>query len=372
MIKDPKQIVTPFAFQVHEDLLGLPLATPKRRLAALLIDLIIASILTYLGNLLLATTVAILFFWIAVRTIGKSWWKNILRFGFASLASFFVFALALGVLETSNPSEQQDNIEQDLERSGITTENAGEFDWMKFGQTMASIDYTNEDSVEKSLQRLALDLAEWDSIKYSDFFDEADLEQLSSQIVEFRTALLANDSLVIDSIRSEIAPIIASTELNKLGAELENLEDENDDLGEENEALREEINNPSIYRLAKTSSKMLGLSLGWIGLYFIISIAFFRGQTLGKRLLNIRVVRLDNKPIGLLYSFERFGGYAAGVATGLLGFFQIYWDANRQAIHDKIAGTVVVDQRKSRIKKYHHLREEVLSFPEESEHRIQD
>ena len=31
-----------------------------------------------------------------------------------------------------------------------------------------------------------------------------------------------------------------------------------------------------------------------------------------------------------------------GFATGLLGFAQIYWDSNRQAIHDRIVGTVVV------------------------------
>ena len=41
-------------------------------------------------------------------------------------------------------------------------------------------------------------------------------------------------------------------------------------------------------------------------------------------------------------AFERAGGYAAGFATGLLGFAQVYWDANRQCIHDRISGTVVV------------------------------
>ena len=40
---------------------------------------------------------------------------------------------------------------------------------------------------------------------------------------------------------------------------------------------------------------------------------------------------------------------AAGLATGLLGFIQIYWDANRQAIHDKISATVVIDIRKARL-----------------------
>ena len=47
--------------------------------------------------------------------------------------------------------------------------------------------------------------------------------------------------------------------------------------------------------------------------------------------------------------FERAGGYAAGFATGLLGFAQVYWDANRQAIHDRIVGTVVVREGAERI-----------------------
>ena len=53
------------------------------------------------------------------------------------------------------------------------------------------------------------------------------------------------------------------------------------------------------------------------------------------------MLRLDGGPITWWVAFERAGGYAAGLATGLLGFLQIYWDANRQAIHDRIVGTVV-------------------------------
>lgn len=41
-------------------------------------------------------------------------------------------------------------------------------------------------------------------------------------------------------------------------------------------------------------------------------------------------------------AFTRFGGYAASTFTGLLGFLEILWDANRQGLHDRIAGTVVV------------------------------
>ena len=54
------------------------------------------------------------------------------------------------------------------------------------------------------------------------------------------------------------------------------------------------------------------------------------------------MVRLNGQPLGLYMSLERAGGYAAGLATGLLGFAQVWWDPNRQAIHDKVAETVVV------------------------------
>ena len=111
----------------------------------------------------------------------------------------------------------------------------------------------------------------------------------------------------------------------------------------------------------------MGVSLGWIGIYFIASVAYFKGQTLGKHFLKIRIVRLNNKPIGFFFAFERFGGYAAGIATGLIGFFQMFWDANRQAIHDKIAGTVVIDLRESKIRKTESYRKEILQGNDSSE-----
>ena len=87
----------------------------------------------------------------------------------------------------------------------------------------------------------------------------------------------------------------------------------------------------------------MGLGFGLAALYFSFFIAWGRGQTPGKSLLNIKVIQLNNSQISLWEAFGRYGGYGAGLATGLLGFFQIYWDSNRQAIHDKIASTVVID-----------------------------
>ena len=90
----------------------------------------------------------------------------------------------------------------------------------------------------------------------------------------------------------------------------------------------------------------LGLGLGWAALYFSVFTAWWNGKTPGKRLFNIRVLQLDGTPLSMWDSFGRFGGYAAGTATGLLGFLQIFWDPNRQAIHDKISATVVIDEKK--------------------------
>lgn len=97
----------------------------------------------------------------------------------------------------------------------------------------------------------------------------------------------------------------------------------------------------------KNALSDLGLGFGWAALYFSVFTAWFGGQTLGKMLLRIKVVKLDGIDLTLWESFERYGGYSAGLATGLLGFIQVIWDANRQAIHDKIAETMVIDLTKS-------------------------
>lgn len=44
--RDPRNIITPDAFEVAEELLGTPLALPSRRLFALLIDLVLVGFLT--------------------------------------------------------------------------------------------------------------------------------------------------------------------------------------------------------------------------------------------------------------------------------------------------------------------------------------
>ena len=91
----------------------------------------------------------------------------------------------------------------------------------------------------------------------------------------------------------------------------------------------------------------LGLGIGWSGLYFTFLTAFFRGRTPGKRALGIRILRLDGGALSYWVAFERFGGYAASLFTGMEGFFRILWDRNRQCLQDKLAETVVIRETKA-------------------------
>ena len=92
----------------------------------------------------------------------------------------------------------------------------------------------------------------------------------------------------------------------------------------------------------------LGAGLGWGIVYFSLLPAWWGGQTVGKKLFGLRVVELTGKPMTVMRCLKRYGGYAAGMATGGLGLMQVLWDPNRQAIQDKTAHTVVIDLRAPR------------------------
>ena len=89
----------------------------------------------------------------------------------------------------------------------------------------------------------------------------------------------------------------------------------------------------------------LGLRFGWAIAYFSLLPFWWQGQTAGKRLFGLRVVHLTGRRLGVMDCFGRYGGYAAGLATGGIGLLQALWDPNRQAVEDKLAHTVVIDLR---------------------------
>lgn len=67
------------------------------------------------------------------------------------------------------------------------------------------------------------------------------------------------------------------------------------------------------------------------------------GQTLGKRILGIRVVRGDGGRPGYREVLLRhLVGYPLNLLCGGLGFLWMLWDSKQQGWHDKLAGTVVI------------------------------
>jgi uncharacterized RDD family membrane protein YckC len=66
------------------------------------------------------------------------------------------------------------------------------------------------------------------------------------------------------------------------------------------------------------------------------------GQTAGKRLAGISVVRLDGGKIGYGRALGRASAYLASAATALLGYAMAAFTPGKRALHDYIAGTRMV------------------------------
>jgi hypothetical protein len=147
-----------------------------------------------------------------------------------------------------------------------------------------------------------------------------------------------------EALETRLAREIAADTLAALGAVVDELTDDlleaEEDLNE-TEAELEALESRGLFDTLRSLLDELGFGFGWASLYFTVMLSWWKGQTVGKRLLGMRVLRLDGGRINWWIAFERAGGYAAGLATGFLGFLQVFWDANRQMIHDRIVGTVV-------------------------------
>ena len=83
-------------------------------------------------------------------------------------------------------------------------------------------------------------------------------------------------------------------------------------------------------------------------LYFSLSIYYGNGKTLGKRLMGIRVVSVVHEKIGFWHAVERALGYGASFLEFGFGFLQYFIDANRRTVHDRIAETIVIQDRKAK------------------------
>jgi uncharacterized RDD family membrane protein YckC len=98
-----------------------------------------------------------------------------------------------------------------------------------------------------------------------------------------------------------------------------------------------------VIRLAigPTAGGLIGLAIG-IG-YFGYLEGSASGQTIGKRIVGIRVIDFGSGgPIGFGRAVIRYFGRIVSFIACLLGYFWMLWDKERQTWHDKFANDVVV------------------------------
>lgn len=375
--RDPRTIVTPDAFSVDPPLLGTPLAQPWRRGVAVLIDVLLVALITALTSgfwFILGVVAAAFFFTRAKKQRKTDRGSNVFRFflgcmGVMALALTAVVFFGIRFVNQATDDFGSDFSIEDLAEDplrggsaagGLRTIIGG----IQEGTRLSSTNDPDEavalavsvglrlqeldaaDEVEETLREIIPEvvgdvdgdeiLARAMDLLASARFDEpadtgptADLpgDQAGMEAREARDARLAEALEVAGDTIGELEQDLARANRN-----LENARAE----------LDEALQRRGLVGWFTSRIDSLGFGFGWWTLYFAILMPWMKGQTPGKRAMGLRVVRLDGHPITGWHAFERAGGYAAGVATGTLGFLQIYWDANRQAIHDKVAGTVVI------------------------------
>ncbi|MBI5183002.1 MAG: RDD family protein [Nitrospinae bacterium] len=76
--------------------------------------------------------------------------------------------------------------------------------------------------------------------------------------------------------------------------------------------------------------------------FYFIYFHGYLGQTIGKRLLKIKVIQIDGGGLTWKRAFMRWMGYFVSWFPFFLGFIWVVFDKDKQAWHDKIASTYVV------------------------------
>jgi len=309
--RETREIVTPYAFEVCPNLLGVPTAHPLRRAIAMGIDGVIIAGLAK-ASLLIILPVMTYLIWFRLQA------KKFSHVIVLLLATAFLAASATWMPELLVEAEQQTVGDPELDASQA----------MVLAASALKIQAENCQlgCMKKELEKVAkmLRVAGLDKVAATELMDGlvqgSDFPQAQWPI--YRDALLKDLPDVAPVAQAEVKPALpAKAELPWY------LPDEN---------------THSVVAWAKGIFADLGIGVGWAVFYFTATIAWCHGQSIGKKMMRIKVIQLDGKELTLFGAFSRQGGYGAGIATGLLGFLQILWDPNRQAIQDKVASTVVI------------------------------
>ncbi|MDP2470747.1 MAG: RDD family protein [Candidatus Palauibacterales bacterium] len=372
--RDPREIITPDAFSVAPELLGLPLAHPWRRAVAILIDLFLIALLANAKSFLLALAAGTFLFWLAFRGrkagLGSTAARTVIGCGGALVvfiaviaiwATVFVdddtvlfqatgdggqpvpitvgvatdFASLLGTSDTIEAEAAAARVVRRMEGQGVGREEMREI--------LENLRAEGDAPVIRAIERAI-------GTSSSSVGADASSPDLDSLLAAYGAARAAGDTARETSIGAVLGRRLAQSEWQSREREVSRLQERADrvqaDLTETERQLEAERNRGIISSVVGFLDE-LGLGVGWSGLYFTFLTGFFRGQTPGKRALGIRVLRLDGEALNYWVAFERFGGYAASLFTGMEGFLRIMWDRNRQCLQDKLAETVVIRETKT-------------------------
>jgi hypothetical protein len=286
---------------------------------AILIDLLFISVLTGISSLILAGFVALTFFKAGNRLkLQKNF--NVTRLALRGIAAVLIFVIVYAIIsDIDNDSKPQTSELVQAQENEETMRSL-----LDLASELITMNCSND-------SKCLLDYAEGVAIGAAALeIPVEDINATASDIISQKEWSDENKSLFMNKFVSTF-----NEERNAY----------NVDVLEITQASEPAENESSVYSIIewfKGIMSDLGLGLGWAALYFSVFTAWWRGQTIGKKLLGIEVVKLDGNYPSLWESFGRYGGYGAGFATGLLGFLQIYWDPNRQAIQDKISETLVL------------------------------
>jgi len=338
--KDSKDRITPVAFSPDETLFNLPLARPWRRGMAMLCDLMVVAVLTALDNVVLISLLLALWLFhkakqgkvLSVFGLYTNW--VVRGFSFLVIVAGFYASSQLFVDDDSDNESSNDTGETIAQATliGLSAYQGGQCEtalcWQPHLTTLIDSRIVLSPKITSTGVAKIID----------ETLEDSDLPVLELEML--KTWALTQPQWQDAQLNAARVPTINNTLDSSLDSTLKEA-----GLDKPEESKNKETSDPATSPMQWLFGVIddLGLGFGFAAVYFTCFTSWFSGQTLGKMLLNIRVVHLSNKPMGLWDSFGRYGGYGAGLATGLLGFFQIYWDANRQAIQDQISATVVVD-----------------------------
>lgn len=90
------------------------------------------------------------------------------------------------------------------------------------------------------------------------------------------------------------------------------------------------------------SSFATGCIVWFIVIVYFTGFSAWKGQTPGKIIMGIKIIRTDSSPLTPTYALLRFVGYILSILTIGIGFIWVGFDKKKQGLHDKIADTYVV------------------------------